>query len=164
MTTIVSYRHQNQSDRISQGRESGALTRSEAKTLRAQQGEIREARQEARADGQVTRAERRDLFAMQNEASRDIYQAKHDGQTRQNNTPKVDRREGNQMDRIGKGIAEGDLTRHEARRLVGQQVHIARYEEKAKSDGVVTEKERDKLDRLQDKASSTIFQLRHDRR
>ncbi len=164
MTTIMSFRQSNQSDRIQQGRDSGALTRGEARELRGQQREIREARQEARADGHVSGAERRQLFALQNEASRDIYQSKHDGQTRQNNTPQVDRREGNQMERIGKGIAEGDLTRHEARRLVGQQVRIHRYEEKAKSDGVVTEKERDKLDRLQDNASGTIHQLRHDRR
>jgi len=77
-------------------------------------------------------------------------------------TPRVDQREANQQARIDQGVASGQLTRREARRLEKQQVHIARAESSAKSDGVVTSAERAKLHRMQDRASRDIYRQKHD--
>ncbi len=78
------------------------------------------------------------------------------------NTPVVDAREQNQKGRIKEGVQDGDLTKHETKKLVKQQRHIKKAEAKAKSDGTVTAAERAKLDRKQDKASRKIAKQKHD--
>ena len=81
----------------------------------------------------------------------------------QADTPLVDRRHANQEQRIDRGLATGQLTDREANRLTNQQEHINRMEDKAKSDGLVTKKERAKLHAAQDRASRHIARERHDR-
>lgn len=71
----------HQSARIRQGVKSGQLTRSEAKTLRAEHRENRRMAHEARADGTVTPDERAALRESQMEASQNIYNEKHDAET-----------------------------------------------------------------------------------
>ena len=78
-------------------------------------------------------------------------------------TPGIDQRQANQEQRIDQGIASGQLTQREAGRLEKQQQHINTMENKAKSDGVVTKKERARLHAAQDKASKKIYRQKHDR-
>lgn len=61
------------------------------------------------------------------------------------------------------GIAGGQLNEREARRLNAQQEHINRMEDRAKSDGVMTRRERTKLNHAQDRASRHIARQKHDR-
>ena len=78
-------------------------------------------------------------------------------------TPGIDQRQANQEQRIDQGIASGQLTQHETNKLEKQQHHIDNMENKAKSDGVVTKKERARMHAAQDKASRNIFRQKHDR-
>ena len=77
-------------------------------------------------------------------------------------TPGIDQRQANQEQRIDQGITSGQLTQREAGRLEQQQ-HINTMENKAKSDGVVTQKERTRIHAAQDKASKKIYRQKHDR-
>ncbi len=78
-------------------------------------------------------------------------------------TPVIDQRQANQEQRIDQGIASGQLNEREANRLNKQQEHINNMEDKAKSDGVVTKKERARINRAQDRASRNIAREKHDR-
>jgi uncharacterized membrane protein YebE (DUF533 family) len=78
-------------------------------------------------------------------------------------TPGIDQRQTNQEQRIDQGIANGQLTQREANKLEHQQQHINTMENKAKSDGIVTKKERSRLHAAQDRASKNIFRQKHDR-
>ncbi len=82
----------------------------------------------------------------------------------QANTPGIDQRQANQEQRIDQGIAGGHLTEREANRLSNQQERINRMEDRAKSDGVVTKKERKKLHAGQDRASRKIAHKKHDQK
>jgi hypothetical protein len=79
------------------------------------------------------------------------------------NTPVIDQRQANQERRIDQGIASGELTQHEANRLTKQQDRINNMEDKAKSDGVVTKKERARIGAAQNRASRHIAKEKHDR-
>ena len=79
------------------------------------------------------------------------------------NTPGVDQRQANQERRIDQGIATGELNQREANRLNKQQDHINNMEDKAKSDGVVTKKERARLGAAQNRASRHIAKQKNDR-
>ena len=78
----VNKRQQNQHERIVNGVKSGELTRSEVRSLRADQRAIRAEEREFKSDGVLTRGERRELHRDLNESSRDIYREKHDASTR----------------------------------------------------------------------------------
>jgi hypothetical protein len=78
------------------------------------------------------------------------------------NTPRVDARQAQQQARIASGVADGSLTRPEARQLQHQQRHIRQAERRAKADGVVTARERQHLARLQQQASRSIHRQKHD--
>ncbi len=78
-------------------------------------------------------------------------------------TPVIDQRQANQEKRIDQGIASGQLTEREANRLNKQQEHINKMEDHAKSDGVVTKKERARIHAAQDRASRNIARQKHDR-
>ncbi len=74
----------------------------------------------------------------------------------------TDVRQAKQGTRIMGGVASGELTGHETKRLVGEQRHIARTENRFKSDGVYTAKERLIVNHKQNKASHRIFHQKHD--
>ena len=73
---------------------------------------------------------------------------------------RVDRRQAAQQSRIQHGARHGELTRGELRRLRAGQRHVRRAERMAKSDGVVTPRERAYLERLQDRQSRRIARFR----
>lgn len=76
-------------------------------------------------------------------------------------TPGVDRRERRQSRRIKQGVRSGSLTRREARNIAAQQARIRRHERRAKSDGVVTARERASLQRRENRASRNIYRKKH---
>jgi hypothetical protein len=77
-------------------------------------------------------------------------------------TPKLDAREANQRTRIENGVASGELTRPETRRLAAGQVHLHRAEARAESDGVVTRRERAYLQHEANQQSRRIHRQKHD--
>ena len=78
-------------------------------------------------------------------------------------TPVIDERQANQEQRIDQGIASGQLNEREANRLNKQQEHVNKMEDRAKSDGVMTKKERARISAAQDRASRHIAREKHDR-
>ncbi len=78
------------------------------------------------------------------------------------NTPVVDERQQNQHARIRQGVASGEVTHVEAKRLRTEQRHVRRVERRAKADGEVTPQERAKLQRKQNRVSRDIRRQKHD--
>jgi hypothetical protein len=79
-------------------------------------------------------------------------------------TPRVERREKRQQERIEQGTRSGQLTPREAHRLEAGQRHVDRVEDRAKADGKVTPRERRKLNRVQNHQSRRIHRLKHNGR
>ena len=79
-------------------------------------------------------------------------------------TPRIDRREARQNTRIQQGVRSGELTRGETARLRAGQRHVHRMERRAKSDGVVTPRERAHITRAQNHQSREIHRLKHNPR
>jgi hypothetical protein len=77
-------------------------------------------------------------------------------------TPRVDRREANQLNRIDHGIRSGELNARETSRLLAGQAHVYRMESRAKADGVMTARERDRLRHAQNVQSRRIYREKHD--
>ncbi|RMF13043.1 MAG: hypothetical protein D6758_13935 [Gammaproteobacteria bacterium] len=77
-------------------------------------------------------------------------------------TPGLDIRETHQKHRIVQGVANGELTARETARLVKGQRELRRMERRAKSDGVVTLRERARLHHKADVESARIYRNKHD--
>lgn len=77
-------------------------------------------------------------------------------------TPRLDAREHNQRARIYNGVATGELNRAETRRLAAGQYHLRAAEARAKSDGVVTGRERSRLQHEANQQSRRIYRQKHD--
>jgi hypothetical protein len=77
-------------------------------------------------------------------------------------TPRLDAREAHQRARIHNGVANGELTRPETRRLAVGQAHLRLAEARAKSDGVVTGRERAYLQHEANQQSRRIYRQKHD--
>jgi uncharacterized membrane protein YebE (DUF533 family) len=80
-TPLIDKHEANQEQRIKEGKQSGELTRHEARRLRAEQKAVDRAQNRAKADGTVTAHERERIRKMQNKAGKDIQRQKHDGAT-----------------------------------------------------------------------------------
>jgi hypothetical protein len=78
-------------------------------------------------------------------------------------TPRLNTREHNQRVRIHSGVSNGELTRRETRRLAAGQAHVHRAEARARADGVVTSRERARLQREANQQSRRIYRQKHDR-
>ncbi len=74
----------------------------------------------------------------------------------------TDWRQGNQKARIADGVESGELTARESVRLAKQQRHIARTENRYKSDGHYSAKERAIVHHKQNRASRNIARQKHD--
>lgn len=77
---------------------------------------------------------------------------------------RVDEREARQERRIVQGARSGELTPRETRRLVQQQRHVRRLEQRARADGVVTASERREIRSQQQHANRTIRRMKHNER
>ena len=74
----------------------------------------------------------------------------------------TDVRQARQANRIEQGTRDGSLTGREAGLLHEQQRQIAEVERRAKADGIVDPNERANLRNMQNQASRSIEQERHD--
>ncbi|MTI20007.1 hypothetical protein E1176_03135, partial [Fulvivirga sp. RKSG066] len=77
-------------------------------------------------------------------------------------TPKANARQAAQQVRIAQGVKSGELTRGERRALKTEQRHIRRVERRAKADGVVTPREKQKINRKQNRANRHIIRQKND--
>lgn len=77
-------------------------------------------------------------------------------------TPGLDQREHHQAQRVRDGVSSGELTRPEARRLVRGEVRLHRHEAIAKADGVVTNRERARLQHEANVESRRIYRQKQD--
>jgi hypothetical protein len=77
-------------------------------------------------------------------------------------TPGYDARQQNQRERIVNGVQNGELTKRETRRLAAGQVHLNRVERRAEADGVVTARERARLQHEANQQSRRIHRQKHD--
>jgi hypothetical protein len=77
-------------------------------------------------------------------------------------TPRINARQHHQRVRIHNGVASGELTRPEARRLAAGQVHVHRVEARARADGEVTARERKHLRHEVNQQSRRIYRQKHD--
>lgn len=71
-------------------------------------------------------------------------------------------REHRQQERIKAGVASGELTRKEAKKLRKGQKHIDRMQEKAMADGVMSPEEKARIEKAQDHQSRRIYKQKHD--
>jgi hypothetical protein len=80
-TPRIDQREANQTDRIEQGMNSGALTPGETARVDRGQARIEAGEAAAKADGKVTRHERMALTRAQDHQSRKIHRLKHNART-----------------------------------------------------------------------------------
>jgi CRISPR/Cas system-associated endoribonuclease Cas2 len=78
------------------------------------------------------------------------------------NDPGIQQRMENQENRIDQGVNTGTLTPKETGRLEAEQARIQQAEERMKSDGNLTTKERQRLNTMQNKAGGDIYTQKHD--
>ena len=81
----------------------------------------------------------------------------------QSTTPGIDKTQKHQRVKIHQGIKSGEITKREARALNNQQVRIQHEKKLAKSDGVITVKERKHIRHQQRKAGKNIAMLKHNK-
>ena len=79
------------------------------------------------------------------------------------NSPHIDNKQSNQIQRIAQGINSGALTGREAVRLGIQQGRVHSKEQRFKSDGQFTARERAVIHRDLLRSSNTIYRQKHDR-
>jgi hypothetical protein len=78
-------------------------------------------------------------------------------------TPEFDVRQARQQARLDAGVAAGALTLREAVRLQSGQRHLQAVEDQVKADGVITPRERARLEHAADVQSRHIWRQKHDR-
>jgi hypothetical protein len=78
-------------------------------------------------------------------------------------TPVLDAKQANQQQRIDQGVTSGQLNKREAARLQARENKLAAHETGAKADGVVTRKERVRLNKEANRDSKAILKQKHDR-
>ncbi len=79
-------------------------------------------------------------------------------------TPHLDARQANQQQRIAQGIQSGQLTAQEAAKLEQKEAKLQADKQLAKTDGVVTQKEKVKLQREAKRNSRAIYRKKHNRK
>jgi hypothetical protein len=77
-------------------------------------------------------------------------------------TPRIDKRQDNQEQRIEQGTKSGQLTKKEAARLEKGQARVQKMEDKAAADGKITKKEKARIEKAQDRQSKKIYREKHD--
>ncbi|HYC44196.1 MAG TPA: hypothetical protein VED01_01810 [Burkholderiales bacterium] len=78
-------------------------------------------------------------------------------------TPRVDKRQDRQQQRIDKGVQSGALNEKEAARLQKGQQRVQKMEDKAMADGKMTKKERARIEHAQDRQNKKIARQKHDK-
>lgn len=75
---------------------------------------------------------------------------------------RYDGRQNKQGARIQNGVKNGSLTKREARSLARDQRSIRRMEKRAEKDGTVTNREKLRIEKKQDRANRNIYRQKHD--
>ncbi len=168
-TGPIQNRKENQQQRIGQGAENGSLTAGETKTIEKQEAGLNKEEKAMRAEdgGKLTAADRAKLNNQQNHLSKEIYRDKHNGRV-QNTDPKseVGKRQREQQERIGQGIASGQVTAGEAAKVEGNAARINRevHNERAANGGKLTAGEKAQVNRQQNRNSRQIYHAKHNKR
>ena len=166
--TIPQRRH-NQQERVANGIKSGELTPNEAAHIEGQEGKLNNEIKDMREDngGKLTAADKQKVHNQENRMSREIYNQKHDQQG-SNQDPKTvgGKRAENQQDRIGQGVASGQLTPAEASRLEKQENNLHREARDMREDngGKLTAADKQKLNHQQSRESQRIYKAKHNNR
>jgi hypothetical protein len=161
-------RLENQQRRIDQGIASGALIRAEADVVQDNLNWIRQEYSKAKADGRVSREEWEHIERHLDLNSRMIYDKKQNPVRRlyppvyQAPQPvDISERIADQQKRIDSGIASGELTRAEAD-IVQDNLNWIRAElRRLRSDGLLTERELQRLDEMLDRNNMMIYNKKH---
>jgi len=156
-TGHIDRREQRQQDRVATGIKNGSISSGEAARIERNEARIQQNEARAKADGVVTRRERERLNRELNHTSREI---RHDSR----NSPGIDNRENRQQNRVANGIKNGSLTPHEAAKIERDETKIRRDEARAKADGVVTSRERERLNHELNHTSREIRRDTHNGR
>lgn len=77
---------------------------------------------------------------------------------------RAEKRQEKQENRIEQGVNNGELTKREARHLKQGQRHVQHVENRVTADGVVTPKEKLRLEHAQNVQSRKIFRAKHNKR
>ena len=78
------------------------------------------------------------------------------------NTPKVDKRDARQEQRVDQGQASGSLNARETKRLERRDAVQDKAAEKAAADGTVTAREREALRKAERRTSRATYRQKHD--
>lgn len=159
---LIDQRRANEERRIANGLRDGSLTPREAARLQREQTRISREEQRFLSDGHLSPRERRHLLRDEHRTSRHTWRERHDRQGNMAPTPYLDRRLENEQRRIDAGVADRSLTNREARRLQRAEDRIRVEEERFKSDGKFTPRERQKVVRDENRLSRQIYRQRHD--
>ncbi|MBK5276231.1 MAG: hypothetical protein JJE30_14435 [Desulfuromonadales bacterium] len=160
-------RIQESRQKIDQGIERGTLNRHEADRLNAELGAILDKIDRMKADGRLDQGERDSIKNDLDRLDRDIFKEKHDAVS---TVPAVqlDWRGGIRSriqaskQKIEQGIDQGTLNRHEARKLNKELGRILSKIDRMRSDGRLSQRERDKINRDLDRLDRDIFKEKRD--
>jgi len=161
-------RIENAQQRIERGVEQGSLTRHEARRLQEELGSILENIDAMRRDGRLDDREREIINRNLDRLDTDISREKHDDETATRYAESRDWHGGirarieEAQQRIERGIEQGSLTRHEARRLQEEFGGILEKIDAMKRDGRLDERERDIVNRDLDRLERDISREKQD--
>ena len=163
----IRFRIQEARRKIDRGVEQGALNRHEAGKLNEELGTILYKIDRMKADGQLSQGERDNINNDLNRLDRDIFKEKHD--TVVTVSPvRVDWRGGIRSRiqearlKIDRGIGQGTLNRHEARKLHKELSQILKKIDRMKADGRISQAEREKINRNLDRLDRDIAKEKRD--
>jgi peptidoglycan hydrolase CwlO-like protein len=156
--------------KIERGIERGTLTRQEAGKLNEELGTILNKIDRMKADGQLSQGERDRINNDLDRLDRDIFKEKRDSNVAPGPVAQVDWRGGirsriqEAKQKINVGIERGTLNRHEARKLNKELGSILNKIDRMKSDGRISQRERDKINRDLDRLDRDIAREKRDDR
>jgi hypothetical protein len=165
----VQERKERQQDRIANGINSGQLNAGETSNLEKKESQLNQEERDMNAmdNGHLTKADRATLQQQQNQLSHQIYKDKHNAAV-QTTDPKgrVGQRAENQQDRIGQGVASGQLTARETGHLEKQESAINQEvkAERTLNGGKLTPQERAQVNQQQNHVSNQIYKDKHNGR
>lgn len=74
---------------------------------------------------------------------------------------RVNARQHRQRERIAEGVKSGELSQEETKKLRREERRIRKAEHRMRKDGELDAGEKAKLEKMQDKASKDIYELKH---
>jgi hypothetical protein len=161
----VGKRAENQQQRIAQGVKSGSLTARGTANLETKESAINH---EVKADrsangGKLTAQEKHTVNQQQDKLSNRIYADKHNAAHQNYGSSEVGQRQTNQQQRIGNGIASGNLSAGQAAHLENNEAGLnqeVRADRNANG-GTLTAGEKGQVNQQQNQLSGQIYNAKH---